>query len=160
MPVVGSWRPRFGRGKAWPPEGELCGSQCNQCGDPEGREEGDFPQEFPSLGRQQDDFSTDMMSRHSENNRQSMAPNSRQGWVWMRMLKSKGWAVSERLGTGCVWGVPCQHSATRKLLQGDWCPSSPMSCSSSLPSLPSSLPFFFITKSDYVNHGISVAFLS
>lgn len=168
MSVVASWRPTLGRGKAWPPEGELCGSQCNQCGDPEGREEGGWE------GSRVTSVQTWCPDSQKTRGRTWPLTGGRIGCEWG--CKSKGsqclrdWAQGEgrRWGAGGVGNCPANILPPGNFLQGDWCPffpSSPMSCSSSLPSLPpppslpSSLPFFFIAKSDYANHGFSVAFL-
>lgn len=167
MSVVVRWRPRLGREKAWPPEGDLCGSQCNQYGDPEGREEGGWEGSRVT--------SVQMWCPDSQKTIGRAWPltGGRVGCEWG--CKSKGWAVSERLGTvgGAVGGrgrgqLPCQHSATRKLPPG-WLmsflslppprPALPLFPPFRLPSLPSSLPFFSIAKSDYANHGFSVPFL-
>lgn len=143
MSVVARWRPRLGRGKDWPPEGELCGSQCNQCGDPEGREEGGWEGSRVT--------SVQMWCPESQKTIGRAWPltGGRVGCEWG--CKSKGWAVSERLGTveGGRWGAGGVGNCPASILPpGNFLrvtdvlsfPSSPTSCSSSLPSLPPPLP--------------------
>lgn len=166
MSVVARWRPRLGRGKAWPPEGQLCGSQCNQCGDPEGREEGGWE------GSRVTSVQTWCPDSQKTIGRAWPLTGGRVGCEWG--CKSKGWAVSERLGTVCVGGgqgawataLPafCHQETSSRVTDVLFPlppprPALPLFPPFSLSSLPSSLPFFSIAKSDYANHGFSVPFL-
>lgn len=143
MSVVARWRPRLGREKAWPPEGDLCGSQCNQYGDPEGREEGGWEGSRVT--------SVQMWCPDSQKTIGRAWPltGGRVGCEWG--CKSKGWAVSERLGTvggggggQGAWATAlpafCHQETSSRVTDVLSFPSSPTSCSSSLPSLPPPLP--------------------